>query len=115
MPLRVACSIRDRACRARHRVAGVRAGEREVIRRIVVLFEERRMTGGLCEAAIESARAPGAGDLYIGAVKSQAPGLVNIEPVVQHPADDASGLADAEHQNLARYGRAFKWVIAEIG
>src|ERR1700676_3886223 len=115
MPVRVACSIKDRACRSGHRVAGLRACKREDIRRIVMLFEERRMTGGLCESAIESARAPGAGDLHIGAVKREAPGLVNIEPVVQYAPDDASGLADAEDQNLVRYGLAFKWVIAEIG
>src|ERR1700733_14951251 len=73
------------------------------------------MTGCLRKATIESGRTARAGDLHIGAVKCQTPGLVHIESVVQHPANDASRLADAKDQNLARWGRAFKWVIAEIG
>src|ERR1700679_2302741 len=73
------------------------------------------MTGGLCEATVESGRTAPAGDLHIGAVKRETPGLVNIEPIVQHSANDAPGLANTKDQNFARRGCAFKWVIAKIG
>src|SRR5580704_18772719 len=72
------------------------------------------MTGGLGEAAVESSRTAPARDLHVRAVKRETPGLIDIEPIVQHPANEASGLAYAKDQNFARRRCAFKWVIAEI-
>src|SRR6202012_3934060 len=72
------------------------------------------MTCGLGETTIEPRRSPRARHLHIGAVKGEPPALVDIESVMHHPTNDASGLADAKDQDLAWSGGAFKRVIAEI-
>src|SRR5882757_1663037 len=73
------------------------------------------MTGGLHEATIKSGGTAPAGYLHIGPVKREASVLVDVESVVQHSANEASRLADSKDQDFARYRRAFKWVVAEVG
>ncbi len=53
--------------------------------------------------------------MHIGAVERQAAGLVDIQPAMDHPADQPARLADAEDQRAARGRLAFERMVAEPG
>src|ERR1700736_5375057 len=108
MTVRIPCMVKCRACSGGHRIAGGHARKREDIGRIVALFKERRMTGGLREATIKSGRPARPRYLHIGAVKREAAGLVDVESIVQHATNDAPRLANSKDQDFARCRRAFK-------
>ena len=96
-------------------IAGCRGGEGEGVRRIVVLLHHRGMPCRLHEPAVEASAAAGAGDLQEGPVKGQLAALVHIQPVVQHPPDKTSRLADAEDQGPRGRRAAIDSVVADVG
>src|ERR1700676_5299969 len=71
------------------------------------------MTRRCFKSAVESRGTAAARYLHERARECETAGLIDIKPVVQHPADDACRLADAEDQHPARCGSASERVLAK--